>query len=374
MKICIDGRAAKWYRGTGIGTYTYQLIKSLNNIDNINNYTVFMPEVEKFDITLNSNFNINKIIKSIQNNFWDQVNIPNILDNVEADIYHVPQNGVGLPFKKKCKFVITLHDVIPLKMPETVGEKYLKIFNEDMQSIVSLCDGIITVSEFSKDDISKAFNFPRDKIYVTHLASEEVYKPLDRCSCKKNIEKNYGIKEDFILYIGGFSPRKNIIGLLEAFSKLVQVNNKTIKLIIGGTKGISYPKYKNKSIELGIENHVIFPGFIPLEHLPWFYNCCEFFVYPSLYEGFGLPPLEAMACGSAVIASNLTSIPEVLGDSAFLVDPRDQDELYRAMINLLDDNNFKKNLIEKGLKRNSTFSWNETARNTLLAYKNICKQ
>ncbi|MBU3228586.1 glycosyltransferase family 4 protein [Clostridium algidicarnis] len=373
MKVCIDGRAAKWYRGTGIGTYTYQLIKSLNNIDGINEYTIFMPKANKIPINLNTNLKINTIKDSREKGFWNQVNIPNILDDVSADIYHIPQNGVGMPKKKNCKFVITLHDVIPLRMPETVGERYLKIFNEEMKSIVSLCDGIITVSEFSKEDISKAFNFPKDKIYVTPLASEDIYKPLNKDLCKHNIEHFYNIKGDFILYIGGFSPRKNIIGLLEAFHKVLKTNNPNLKLIIGGNKGLSYEIYKNKALELGIEDKVVFPGFIPLEHLPWFYNACDFFVYPSLYEGFGLPPLEAMACGSPVIASNLTSIPEVLGDSALLIDPRSGDDLYNAMNSLLINKDLKQDLILKGLKRNSIFNWETTAKETLLAYENICK-
>lgn len=373
MKICIDGRAAKWYRGTGIGTYTYQLIKSLNNIDDINEYTIFMPETNKVSMNLNPNFKINEIKSSTEKGFWNQVNIPNILDNVNSNIYHIPQNGVGMPLKKNCKFVITLHDVIPLRMPETVGDKYLKIFNHEMNSIISLCDGIITVSEFSKEDISKAFDFPKDKIYVTHLASEDIYKPLNKDLCKKNIKYLYSIDGDFILYIGGFSPRKNIIGLLEAFHKVIKTNNPNLKLIIGGNKGSSYEIYKNKALDLGIENNVVFPGFIPLEHLPWFYNACDFFVYPSLYEGFGLPPLEAMACGSPVIASNLTSIPEVLGDSALLIDPRSEDDLYNAMNSLLINKDLKQDLILKGLKRNSIFNWETTAKETLLAYENICK-
>ena len=373
MKVCIDGRAAKWYRGTGIGTYTYQLIKSLNNIDDINDYTLFMPKANKIPINLNTNLKINTIKDTGEKGFWNQVNIPNILDDVNADIYHIPQNGVGMPKKKSCKFVITLHDVIPLRMPETVGDRYLKIFNEEMKSIVSLCDGIITVSEFSKQDISNAFNFPKNKIYVTPLASEEIYKPLDKDFCKNNIEYLYNIQGNFILYIGGFSPRKNIIGLLEAFHKIIKTNNPNLKLIIGGTKGLSYKLYKNKVLELGIEDNVVFPGFIPLEHLPWFYNACEFFVYPSLYEGFGLPPLEAMACASPVIASNLTSIPEILGDSALLIDPRSQDELYNAMKTLLTNEDLKQDLILKGLKRNSLFNWDITAKETILAYKDICK-
>ena len=141
---------------------------------------------------------------------------------------------------KPCKMVITLHDIIPYKMPETVGPSYLKIFLEQIPKIVPQCDGIITVSNFSKEDIMREFDYPGEKIFVTHLAPEDIYKPKDKRFSKGLINKLYGIENDYILYIGGFSPRKNIIGLIEAFSKLVLKHKKDIKLVIAGKKGLSY--------------------------------------------------------------------------------------------------------------------------------------
>jgi len=371
MKIGIDGRGAKWYRGTGIGTYTYQLISSLNTIDKINEYLLFMPESSVSDISFSNNFHIENISEGNLNNFWDEVNIPNILTNKDIEIYHVPQNGVGLPKEKNCPFVITLHDVIPLKMPETVGETFLKIFNNDMPSIVSSCDGIITVSEFSKEDIAKSFNYPKEKIFVTYLAAEEIYHPLDRIQCSELIKKYYGIDGDYILYVGGFSPRKNIIGLIEAFSKFISKYKKDIKLVIAGKQGKSYDIYKKRSQDLNIEDKVIFPGFIPIKYLPYLYNASKLLVYPSFYEGFGLPPIEAMACGIPVIASNLTSIPEVVSDCAVLVDPYNIDEISNAIYKVINDHKFRDKLIIKGLIRSSEFNWKKTAKNTLIAYNKI---
>lgn len=371
MKIGIDARAAKWYRGTGIGTYCYQLIHSLNKIDNYNDYSLFVPNDCKLDIPFKENFHIKNIKQENQNNFWDEVNIPNKLVDKHMDIYHVPQNGVGLPSNKSCPFVITLHDVIPHKMPETVGDQYLKIFNEKLPNIISQCDGIITVSEYSKQDIIETFNFPKEKIYVTYLASEDIYKPYDKTISKSIIEKNYSISGEYILYIGGFSPRKNILGLLESFSLLLPKLKKDMKLVIAGSKGKSYDMYKKRAQELQIEDKVIFPGFISMDHIPFMYNACELFVYPSFYEGFGLPPIEAMACGIPVIASNVTSIPEILKDSTLLVNPYDIDDLSEKMYNVLLDNDLRQSLIAKGLKRASTLTWEHTAIDTLKAYKNI---
>ncbi|MBU3143175.1 glycosyltransferase family 1 protein [Clostridium sp. CF012] len=371
MKIGIDARAAKWYRGTGIGTYCYQLIHSLNKIDNYNDYSLFVPNDCRLAIPFGENFHIKTIKQENQSNFWNEVNIPNPFIDKSMDIYHVPQNGIGLPENKDCPFVITLHDVIPYKMPETVGEQYLKIFNEKLPSIVSLCDGIITVSEYSKQDIAEAFNFPREKIYVTYLASEDIYKPYNKTLSKLIIEKNYSISGDYILYIGGFSPRKNIIGLLESFSILLPKLKKDMKLVIAGSKGKSYDMYKKRVQELHIEDKVIFPGFISMDHIPFMYNACELFVYPSFYEGFGLPPIEAMACGVPVIASNVTSIPEILKDSTLLVNPYDTVDLSEKMYNALLDNDLRQSLISKGLKRSSTLTWEHTATETLKAYRNI---
>lgn len=368
MKIGIDARAAKWYRGTGIGTYTYQLINCLNRIDNINNYLLFTPDNSKCTISLKNNFKINSITKKLGGDFWNEINIPNILEHRDIELYHIPQNGVGLPYDKKCNFVITLHDIIPYKMPETVSDRYLKIFSDQIPMTVSQCDGIITVSNHSKKDIIEAFKFPEDKIYVTPLAAEDIYRPLNKKLSKNIIKEHYSIDTDFILYVGGFSPRKNIIGLIESFSKVLHSYKKNLLLVIAGKKGKSYDTYKKRVEQLNISDKVIFPGFISIDHLPYLYNASELFVYPSFYEGFGLPPIEAMSCGVPVIGSNCTSVPEVLGNSGLLVDPNNIDELSNSILKILNDKNLKKNLIVSGLMRSSELSWEKTAKQTLSAY------
>lgn len=370
MKIGIDGRAANWYRGTGIGTYTYQLISSLNNVDNINDYLVFLPDGSSLK-DLNDNFNIQSVKANLTENFWDEVSVPNFLDNNNMELYHVPQNGVGLSPNISCKKAITLHDIIPLKMPETVSDKYLRIFNDELPRLLEYCEGIITVSEFSKEDISKEFNFPKDKIYVTHLAAENIYYPMSKLKCKELIKNKYGIEDNYILYVGGLSPRKNIIGLIESFSLLSKKTRGNCKLVVTGKKGLSYPKYKKRSEELNISNDVIFTDFISLEDLPLFYNGAEVLVYPSFYEGFGLPPLEAMACGTPVIASNITSIPEVCKDSALLINPYNVHELSSAIEEVLTDKKLMLHMMKKSLIRSMNFSWECTAKKTIEAYNSM---
>lgn len=372
MNIGIDGRAAKWYRGTGIGTYTHQLILSLNSIDNFNDYLIFLPDGSSLK-DLKNNFHIESVKANLEENFWDEVSVPNILNNKNMELYHVPQNGVGLSSNVNCKKVITLHDIIPIRMPETVSDKYLKIFNDELPNMLSQCEGIITVSEFSKKDISEEFNFPKEKIFVTPLAAEDIYKPMNKFLCKNILKEKYNIENKFVLYVGGFSPRKNIIGLIEAFSLIPTKNRKNTKLVITGKKGISYEKYKKRAEELNLKNDVIFTDFIPVDDMPIFYNAAELLVYPSFYEGFGLPPIEAMACGTPVITSNVTSIPEFCSEAALLINPYDIDELSTSIEDILNDSLLMLTLIKKGLSCSLNFSWKFTAEKTISAYTSMLK-
>lgn len=368
MNIGIDARAARWYRGTGIGTYTYQLIYNINLMDKYNKYLLFLPDENISDINPGENIDIRLISEDRKENFWEEVDIPNILTNTKIDIYHVPQNGIGLPREKSCPFVITLHDIIPYKLPETVGPQYLDIYTREIPEIIPICDSIITVSEYSKKDIAEALNFPLEKIYVTHLAAEDIYYPRNKKLCKDLIKSKYDIDNKFILYVGGFSPRKNIKGLIEAFSLIKPKLKEKYSLVILGKKGRSYYDYRDLAYKLNLKDDVIFPGYIPVDELPIFYNAADIFCYPSLYEGFGLPPLEAMACGTPTIASNVTSIPEVLGDDALYINPFDVKDISSKLSLLIEDPDFKNTLSFKGLKRSTMFSWKKTAIETIEAY------
>lgn len=371
MNIGIDGRAASLYRGTGIGTYTYELLNALSSTDDFYRYVIFMRDNDKLDINFKNNFSTSSYDFPMEKNFWDTINHCPCTSKNMLDIYHNPQNGIGLPKKKNCPVIITLHDIIPLKMPETVSDKYLSIFSKNIESILKNADGIITVSDFSKDDIARTINYPKDKIFVTHLASQEIYTPIDKDKAKVFLKKKYKISGNYLLNVGGFSPRKNILGLLDAFSKVLDVYNKDLKLIIVGKHGKSYDMYKKRAEKLNISSKVLFPGFIPTDDLNYFYNGAEAFVYPSFYEGFGLPPIESMSCGTPVICSNTTSIPEVVEDASLFVNPYNVDEISNAILQLLDDKPLREKLIFRGIVRSNKLNWRITAQKTLKIYKSI---
>lgn len=289
-------------------------------------------------------------------------------------MHHIPQNGIGLNELYTSPLVVTIHDLIPYILPETVGRGYLQRFLRDMPLIVNNSKIILTVSEYSKRDIIKFFPFVNEeKIFVTPLAANKSYKPLNKSTCIEYIKNKYSIDSPFLLYIGGFSTRKNVKELIIAFKKIQNSLKKDYKLVLCGSIKDEGMKLQQLCKELLIDDKIIFTGFIPDDELPLFYNAAELFVYPSLYEGFGLPPLEAMSCATPVITSNLTSIPEVTKDCAILIDPFNKDELASSILNLLNSESLLQEYSQKGYKNSLDFTWRNTAIATLKAYEHVFK-
>lgn len=369
MKVAIDARGINWYRGTGIGTYTDNVLRNLLKMDKNNFYNIYWSgsNYEEFQ---RGNTQIIMASKK-HHRFFEQNYFPENSKASGTDIFHVPQNGIGLSENMECKRIATIHDLIPYIMPETVGRGYLLKFLKDVPKVIELSDALITVSEWSKQDILKFFPIEKDKIFVTPLAADDKYKPLDKEYCRSFLSKTYNINNPFILYIGGFSPRKNVKGLITAFSKIYKKLSADYSLVIVGATRDQGQYLSEFSTNLELASKIIFTGFAPEEHLPILYNGCDAFVYPSLYEGFGLPPLEAMNCGTPVITSNLTSIPEVVGDAGILINPYSEEELENALTRLLNDEGLREEYSLKGLERASNFSWKKTAEDTLEVYKKL---
>lgn len=368
MKIGIDGRAAKWYRGSGIGNYTYQLLNNLRNIDDKNEYFIVWPDNCNNDIILANKFNINYISEQ-HDKFWEQIIIQDLIIQNDLDLYHVPQNGIGLPLSKKCRYIITLHDIIPFKLPETVGSGYLQIFREYVPKIVNISDAIITVSNFSKNDICSYFNIEEDKVFVTYLAPEEIYKPTDKDICFSVLKEKFNINYPFILYVGGFSLRKNLMRLIKAFSIVRQKYD--IHLIIPGKLSRNFPDLYSLTNNLSLTNYIHFLSFVSNEDLLYLYNAAYLFVYPSLYEGFGLPPLEAMSCMCPAVVSNKTSLPEILQDSVLYIDPYCEEDIVEKIELLIQNPHLREYYSKKGFEHAQKFNWKETVNNTINIYHQI---
>ncbi|CAM2756668.1 glycosyltransferase family 1 protein [Hathewaya histolytica] len=369
MKIAIDCRGINWYHGTGIGTYTDNLLKNLLKIDDENYYHLFWSGLgyEKYE-----KYNANFIMSSEKHHrFFQQHIFPNNIENEKIDIYHVPQNGIGLSNNIDCIKFVTVHDLIPYVMPETVGKGYLNKFLKEMPYIIENSDGILTVSEFSKKDILRFFPVDENKIFVTPLAANKIFKPLDPLYCKNYIKEKYNITNKFAMYVGGFSDRKNVHSLIEAFSKAYKNLDEKFNLFIIGSYRDPNQKLVRLAESLGMGEKIIFTGFIPEEELPIFYNAASVFIYPSFYEGFGLPPLEAMSCGTPVISSNLSSIPEVVKGNGILINPHIKKDLEYSIENVLNNKNLRESLRKKSLEGSKEFSWKNTAELTLESYNKI---
>ncbi|WP_024613985.1 glycosyltransferase family 1 protein [Clostridium sp. Ade.TY] len=372
MKICIDSRSINLHGGTGIGTYTKNLISEMINLDKDSLFTlIWTGQVDSSFINNNTEL---VHCSGRHSNFFDKYYIPNLILEKNLELYHIPQNGIGSPLTENINTVVTIHDLIPYIMPETVGQSYLKRFLKTMPDIIENSKGIITVSEYSKRDILKFFKgYPEDKIFVTHLSTNSEFYPRDKEISRKIVNNNYNFDTPYLLYIGGFSARKNVKGILDAFKRIKGDLTKKYKLLLVGSlkdEGLNLKKYAE---DLNIIDDIVFTGFVEDSFLPTLYSGADLFVYPSYYEGFGLPPLEAMSCKTAVITSNTTSIPEVTNDCAILINPANNDSLSQNIFKLLENTEERVKLEEKAYKRSLQFSWRQTAFNTLNAYEEVLK-
>ncbi|UXM85521.1 glycosyltransferase family 4 protein [Methanococcus aeolicus] len=356
---------------TGRGYYIYNMIDIFSKFDkNYDMYLINYQNTKEFSnlkhILIKTPFK--KISKSYQ--LWYlylSIGLNNISKKI--DIIHC-MNAEPIYLKpKNAKLITTIYDIIPYIFPETYTFSTSFRFKFILPITLKISDKIIVISHHTKQDIIKHFKIPKDRIKVIHLAANENYKPLNENEIDK-IKQKYNLNYPFVLYVGGLEPKKNIPTLLKALYKLKKQGIKH-KLVITGPKRWKYKSIFETIEKLNLQNEVIFTGYVPDEDLPALYNAADLFVYPSLYEGFGLPPLEAMQCGTPVITSNTSSLPEVVGDAGIMVNPYDVDELANKMYEVLTNDGLRDELSKKGLERAKLFSWKKCAEEHLKVYEEV---
>jgi glycosyltransferase involved in cell wall biosynthesis len=283
------------------------------------------------------------------------------------DIFHAQH--VIPPFIR-CKTVTTIPDIAYEHFPEAFPRSQRIWMKQLIRNSAIKADHIITVSEYSKQDIARTYGVAEEKITVTYEGAGEEFRPHDKEAAREKLARNYGINGVFILYLGRLQGRKNLARVVEAFAR-VRSAGLPHKLVLAGKRDSLFEPVLARIRELNIEHDVVLPGYIPAEDVPLFYSAAEVFVYPSFFEGFGLPVVEAMSCGVPVITSRGSSLEEVAGDAALLVDPLSEDSITGALLQILRDNQMQVQMRQAGLDRSKYFSFKKTARQTMDVYEHI---
>ena len=302
--------------------------------------------------------------------------VPAALRRLRIDVFH-GMDHVGIPLLGRTgKYVVTVHDVIPLILPETFTPRHRLVVRMALARVRRKADLVVVPSHAVKRDVVRRVGFPADRVVVTPEGCEPRFRPVRSDEALRGAAARYGLPPRYVLAVGTLEPRKNLTALLEAFARLRRGGavGPELRLVLAGARGwLDEPIFRTVRA-LGLEAAVHFPGFIDDDDLPAVYSGAALFVFPSLYEGFGLPPLEAMACGVPVVTSNVSSMPEVAGDAALLVDPRDVDGLAAAIVRVLRDEELRDRLRGAGVARARRFSWEATARQTLDAYAAVIEE
>ncbi|HEX3012704.1 MAG TPA: glycosyltransferase family 1 protein [Methanobacterium sp.] len=372
MNIGIVSSFIDEYSG-GIGVYTHHLVKNLNKMDSENNYHLIHYSKSDLEIYNQNNEIIipkNRLIRRWGSYmFWRYFTLPQGLKKYKLDVVHDPYELGPFTFNQPFKKVITVHDLTPLLFPNLFKRGDVMLHRLLLKKTISKADKVITVSYNSQRDIMEYLNVPEEDIEVIYNGRNENFRPLNSRKIEEVREK-YRLPSRFILSVGGLHPIKNIPRLLEAYY-LARKDGLEHKLVlVGGAVDRAEEIFQIITV-LGLEGHVFFTGIVPDDDLVGIYNAADLFLYPCIYAGFGLPPLEAMACGTPVITSCSSSLPEIVGDAAKLIDPYDPEKLAGAINMMLSDDETMKMFIKKGLKRSKMFNWRNTAYKTLKIYKEV---
>lgn len=368
--IGIDARM-HGYAQTGIGNYIRHLLEYIFKQDKKNNYVIFlMPE--EYDNFILPNERIRKVKVSAKWYSWkEQLLFPFQLYKEKLDLMHFTHfNSPILYFKKS---IITIHDITPFFFP---GHKMKSLirkigFRAVFFSSVKKASKVIAVSQNTKNDIVKNFKIKENKIKVIYEGADEQFQAIDDYNKIEKLKEKYNIIKPFIFYTGVWRNHKNLVGLIKAFDIIKNKHKLDYQLALGGKEDLYYPEVRKTWGELGLEDEIIRTGFIDQKELALFYNAAEIFVIPSFYEGFGLIGLEAMACGTPVVSSNTTSLPEVLGNAAIYFNPKNPEEMAEKIKLVLTDKKLYNELVEKGFKQIKKYSWGEMGEKTIEMYGKI---
>jgi glycosyltransferase involved in cell wall biosynthesis len=367
MRIAIDVRKLHDF---GVGTYVRNLVHWLARLDHESEYVLICRREDCEDIEqLGHNF---RPMSDRSGNYSvaEQLSLPLDLTRVRADLFHAPH--YVLPVLTPCRSIVTIHDCIHLMFPQYLPGRLAHTYARACFWIAANRSArVLTVSESSKRDIVRFFSIPEEKIDVIYNAIDDRFSHPSDEEQMTRVRERYQLHDRFLLYSGNVKPHKNLERLIDAFARLRRLGCGDIKLLITGSEISRYATLRRAVHRYNLHKHVRFLGFLRPETLAILYRLADGFVFPSLYEGFGLPPLEAMASGTPVLTSNVSSLPEVVDDAALLVDPYDPEAIADGMRQILSDDALRERLICRGRDRAAAFSWEESVKRVLTIYRQV---
>lgn len=372
MKIGIDATALPPQPG-GAGVYTIQFIRALASLHTEYKFIVFAHDSGKKQINTSETDALDWVCTPDKNPafrlLWEQTAFPREVHGSGVDLLH--SLHYTRPYSLACASVVTFHDMTFFLYPQyhTFFKRYY--FPLAIRVSARKADALITVSNNTKADTIRLVGVPDHKITAIPLGISDEFKVISNEELLQDIREKYNLPQEFILHVSVVEPRKNLTLLLKSFQNLTR-DGTDISLVIAGQLGWMYEDVFKQVEELGIKKEqVIFTGYIPPEDLPGIYNLAKIFVYPSVYEGFGLPPLEAMACGTPTITTDISSMPENVGDAGILVPPKDEAALTQAIRSLLKNPDLQKQLSRSGPQRAGRFTWEANAQAALNVYRQV---
>jgi glycosyltransferase involved in cell wall biosynthesis len=367
VRVAIDIRKLHDF---GIGTYIRNLLRHLARLDCSSEFVLFCHPRDLANVSeLGPNFR-GVAERSAPYSLREQISLPLLARREQVDVYHAPH--YVLPTLMPCPSVVTIHDCIHLMFPEYLPYRVAKVYaRAAMYSATHRANRILTVSESSKRDILRFFPVPPEQIVVIYNAIDERFKIPPPPDAVARIRERYQLEDPFVLYVGNVKPHKNVVRLIEAFALMRRQRTDGLKLVIIGDEISKFQTLRRAVLKHKLHKHVRFLGFVPDGTLSVLYRLASVFVFPSIYEGFGLPPLEAMACGTPVITSNVSSLPEVTGGAALLVDPYSAGAIAEAIERVLSDPALAADLRVRGLARSQDFSWEQSVARTLDIYREV---
>ena len=370
MRIAIDCRSVYPGRG-GIGRYTEGLVRALAEIDGENEYVLFRCNAASDPVVDRPNVTVLTFDTAMIDPTWEQLALPSELDRLRADVYHA--TCFTLPVARAWRgAVVTIHDVVFRRHPELVEPGLRAYLSEWSEFAARTADRVTTVSEHARGEIAEVLAVDPDRIRVIPPGVDDRFRPMPPDEARRSVSRDLRLPDRYVLFVGALEAKKGVPHLIEAFAAVAESPGLTdLRLVLAGGRGPAPLDVEGLVDRWGLTERVVLPGYVADEDLPGLYAAAEAFVYPSLYEGFGLPVLEALASGVPVIAGDRSSLPEVCGAAAVLVDPEDPSALAEALKTVLTDDDRRQALAKAGPTQAGQFTWRRMAEAMLDLYREV---